>query len=301
MSFKIKNVTLLILFSLSSLLYGLEDNSKNSFIFSHGFGSAGVKVKRYIAQGLLPENAVGFNYVDAKKYIEPIKGLGIGLRIRQCCLAQENDIRELTLAINATEKDCILYGESRGSSAILNYLGTMPKSNNKIAGAILDSPFDSLQHVFDFQIKRLRLTKITSIQSIEKIVSVLLPNYKKNGIQPINVIKNVPTEIPLLIICSQKDTKVPWKSAVILYKALRENNHQKVHILILPYGSHAWIMEGAHKTLYRNVVHAFYKRYGIEHNEEWAQTGKDFFENYCQLNADQIEDLLNGGALPKIN
>lgn len=285
-----KKIIVSLLLLCCSLSYGMEENS-TKFIYSHGFGSAGVKSKRYIAQELLPKNTVAFNYQDAEVYIEPIHGIGRGLQIWKSCLGQDNDIQKLYSIVSKVDGDCVLYGESRGSSAILNYLGSSVAQSAKIKAAVLDSPFDLIHHVVEHRLPRFYLDKIVSPQTVVKWLPLLLRNYTNDGIHPIDSVKNISPEIPLLFICSAQDTEVPWKSSAMLYKILRENNHHKAHILFIS-GSHGWIMEGQHKNLYRSVVHAFYKYYGIEHNQAYAKEGEGFFKRHCQPTIIEIEHKL---------
>ncbi len=66
---------------------------------------------------------------------------------------------------------------------------------------------------------------------------------------------------------------------------MRAQGHTNIHILILDHGAHAWLMTGKSKEAYLNVVHAFYKKYNIEHNSDYAAEGEERFE-LCQPDLD---------------
>jgi len=79
--------------------------------------------------------------------------------------------------------------------------------------------------------------------------------------------------IPILIVCSQEDTRVPAWSSQKLADALKAAGLQ-VHCVTLAHGAHGHLINGPDGQTYRNAVHAFYKKYGLEHNSEWAELGK---------------------------
>jgi fermentation-respiration switch protein FrsA (DUF1100 family) len=254
-----------------------------SFIYSHGFGSTSEKATSYVKSDIIPDDVIRFNYQDADLKFEPIKGIGIGLKLWKSCIGQEDDIKRLADQIKRViDKDLVLFGESRGSSAIINYLGSASYSKN-IKAVVVDSPFDTMQNVLFHRLNRFYLDKIISPATVEKYLPYIVTQYKVDGLLPIKSIKNVPNNLPILFICSKEDKVVPHTSSIELYKKLRAQGHDKAHILIVDHGAHAWLMTGKSKEVYLNVVHAFYKKYGIEHNSDYADYGKEMFDK-CQPN-----------------
>jgi len=287
-----KLVTLLALVTINA--YGMEQEHKHNFIFSHGFSVAGGTSKRFVAHDIVPKDCSSFHYQDARYRIEVSDGWELGLNTWDSCLAQDGDIEKLASEINEKDHDkIVLFGESRGASAIINYLGSKHVHHNKIKAAVLDSPFDKIPNVITHRMRRLYLDRIIPPKLVEwGLAFFYMRNYKIDGIQPIHSIEKISQEIPLLFLCSQEDTRVPWKSSAQLYKKLREKGHDKAHILMLDCGAHGFLVSGKYGKIYRDVTHAFYKKYGIEYNPDYATAGEDIFAIQCQPTIKEIEDTI---------
>ena len=203
-------------------------------------------------------------------------------------LILEDDVNTLTAQVKKmANKDYVLFGESRGSSTIINYLGSK-LCQKSVKAAVVDSPFDTMQNVLSHRLGRFYLDKIISPATVEKGLPYLL-KYKVNGLSPIKSTQSISKEIPLLFICSREDTQVPYTSSIKMYKKLRSKGHSNVHILIVAHGAHGWLMTGKSKETYLHVTHAFYKKYGIGHNPNYAQKGEKIFAG-CQPNLGNKED-----------
>ena len=77
-----------------------------------------------------------------------------------------------------------------------------------------------------------------------------------------------------VIVCSKEDARVPAWSSEKLADALRESGHTMTHCVTLERGIHGKLIKGPDGDKYRNAVHAFYKKYDLDHNSEWAELGK---------------------------
>lgn len=291
-------IIFLINYSVSNSMNKEQKTPSKSFVFiySHGFNSAGVKSQKYIRHEILPNNTLSFNYDDAKRYIKFKEGIGLALGLHKSAIGQINDVQKLSEQIDQIESyNIILFGESRGASTIINYLGSKLSRPDKIKAVVLDSPFDQLLNVISHRLNRLHLSRFIKPQFIEKCFCSISKNYKLDGIQPIKSVSHINQTIPILFICSQEDKSVPWISSLKLYKNLILNNHQNAHILILPHGKHACLTDGECKNEYRAVIHAFFKKYGAPYNAEHAELGeKDLFNT--QPDIKQINYLLSDSA-----
>lgn len=111
--------------------------------------------------------------------------------------------------------------------------------------------------------------------------------------------KSCGDDIPLLLVTSLKDGLVPPQSTIGLYKRLIERDHKRVHLLVLKRSLHPTYMidDLEDKTMYENVVHAFYKQYNLPHNSKKAALGNTEFLS-TQPNVEQLSKLY---SLPTCN
>jgi fermentation-respiration switch protein FrsA (DUF1100 family) len=254
-------------------------SEQSTFIFSHGFGSVGAKAQRYAIDGILPENTVSFDYQDAETKVlaSPLQH-GVALGTRQSCIGQQANVDRLLKVIEEQEKPVVLFGESRGASTILNAASVMP---NNVQAIVVDSSFDCLENVIRHRMHRFGAQRVVDPKRVAGSVSKLLPNYDPKELQPITSLDQANEQFlhtPLLLLCSQEDTQVPYTGSAAMYKLLRQRNHPLVHLLMFEKGGHGWLMEGPEGEKYRNGVHAFFARYGVEHIEEYAQQGKEILD-----------------------
>jgi alpha-beta hydrolase superfamily lysophospholipase len=198
------------------------------------------------------------------------------------CVAQEEDLEKFD-QVCREQTNVILAGCSRGAGAIVNYLGIYKPTN--VIAAVIESPFDHSKNVINFLAEQMNIKNPRLIEAISHRVA---PYHKQNGIQPINHVADIDHSIPLLFICSKKDRITPFEGCIELYKTSRKAGHRKVHILITDHGDHGFIFssptDGAST---RNAIHAFYKKYGLPYETEWAEAGNAKF----QQSQPSIEEL----------
>lgn len=200
------------------------------------------------------------------------------------CVAQEDDLEQLH-GICQKHTNVILVGCSRGAGAIINYLG-MQKPNNVI-GAVIESPFDDTRNVINYLAKQMNIHKKSTIDAIS---TKLAPNHKQDGIQPKDHVANICHEIPLLFICTTKDRIIPFESCIELYKASSKAGHSRAHLLIAQHGAHGQIINSTDGSMMRNVIHAFYQKYDLPHDPEWAREGAMRFAE-CQPTVEILEKM----------
>ncbi len=200
------------------------------------------------------------------------------------CVGQEDDLEQLD-GVCKNHTNIILVGCSRGAATIINYLGIYKPTN--IIGAVIESPFDHTRNVINYLADQMNIQKRSLIDAISK---KLAPNHNQDGIQPIDHVTNIAHEIPLLFICTTKDRIIPLESCLTLYKELKAANHPRVHLLIADHGAHGLITFSSDGMMMRDVIHAFYKQYGLPHDAQWASDGHERFMQ-CQPSIETLEKL----------
>lgn len=261
------------------------DSISPIYLFSHGL--AGSKNQAYLytrttkkngeittnKRYILDEPLVTFDYKDTTNRFWKV-------RRSVTTLGQESEIAELQNQYEtiveksqSEEPHIVIFGISRGASAVVNFLGTAERP--AIKAAIVESPFDSFLTVQRHLAKRLFLHWIPGIQAICRgITKMVFPKYASNGLHPIDAVKNIRKDLPILFICSKQDELVHYLCTVNLYHELRKAGHEHAYILILNHGAHGQLLHKTVGSAYQNVVHAFYQKYDLPHDETLARYGK---------------------------
>jgi len=269
--------------------HGLADTHKQAYRYAKTAREGGniYNNERYIMDG----DIVTFDFPDATEGI-------LRVNRKETSLAQENEIeclaKEYTkiLEMNHLQNktDLVLVGLSRGASTIINFMATY-NNPSEVKALVLEAPFDTAQSISEHIAQHLHIKWIPGIKKLgNRLMSFIFSKYRENGIQAINMVNKIRPNMPILIICSTQDTLVPADSSIRLYKALRESGHECTHLLVVNSGKHSkmlWDKEGA---TYQNVVHAFYKKYSLPHNEVYAQQGATVFGQQCQPSIENISN-----------
>lgn len=195
-------------------------------------------------------------------------------------IAQKKDIQALQKTYRAhlkkyPETDVVLYGDSRGSATIFNFIAL----NNppEVKAAIMEGIFDDVPHLLKHFIYNHKDHRTE--QRLHTMLSWIMRSYKKRGPFPRDYAETIGDAIPMLFVTSRKDWLVPSQCTAYLYNRLRERGHRNVHILVLENSSHPGYMvdNPEDKQTYESVVHAFYKQYGLPHNRAQAVAGQAAF------------------------
>lgn len=194
-------------------------------------------------------------------------------------LAQDKDLaafkqmyNDFLVSLNkkdTPEKSVVLYGTSRGAATIFNF--TALHHPKHVDALVCEGLFDSIEHVKDtcsFYVRWIGLILYRICQ------------FDRQGVAPIQLVERMPRTMPILLITSRNDSTVPSECTINMYNQLRATGHDKVHILIVQKASHISYPHGNEKKeckLYENVVHAFYKKYGLPYIPEYADKGEEYF------------------------
>ncbi|MFC1843026.1 alpha/beta hydrolase family protein [Candidatus Dependentiae bacterium] len=238
-----------------------------TYLFSHGFADTGKQVRRYMKEyetrrGKIKTNAFyiidglikTFNYPDA--ICKPFSN------IFRTSLGQENELQALKQAFCHIQDDegVVLVGVSRGASAAAIFMGACRPTN--IKAVVLISPFAHVLDVFKTNFFYRLFMKIS--------------NYSQNGKHPIDWLCRMDKNIPIIFVCAKTDKTVPCESTIRLYKKLVLSGYTNAYLLCLNVGKHAKLLKSKEAEKFQNVIHAFYKKYGLPHKQEFAELGQDF-------------------------
>ena len=243
-------------------------------IFSHGVGGDYHQADFY--KGLFcSRNYITFNFPNAPEKIFT--------RNQHTGLAQQSEMDSFGHVVDSTlefGQPVIFYGVSRGASVIINVLGSRAAAQQQlpnIQAIILESPFAHCEDIIQGYAEQFKLPSFF----MRFLAKRFFKEYDKKKNAPINLIEYLPHDVPVLFICTVEDTIVPARSTRRLYTQLRELGHQHVYLLEFPSGIHANILWGLHGREYHGVIHAFYRKYDLPHDELLANLGKARLET-CQ-------------------
>jgi predicted esterase len=265
------------------------------YLFSHGFAATQQQGISLFARShcrtrwIMDSPIASFNYPDSKpettgntnEYIREHVNLG-----------QEKDIESLRIAFEKTqqalpEKDIILVGISRGAATIINFVAQYQPE--KVKALVLESPFDMLNAIIKHLLSRFHVSWLPFSEKItHKLCRKHFPDIKLEGIFPFTTITKIPMTLPIIFIHSKKDKVVPVNSSRQLYIKLKQCGHKDVYLVELASGDHGKIMQGQDSDFYLYTVHAFYKKYGLPHDPDFAQKGAQLL-THCQPSIDEVK------------
>ncbi len=302
MKYKLLHSSMFFVTIASFSFFAIGSENMTTYLFAHGLADTHKQAHHYtktVREGdttyhndryIMDGHVVTFDFPDATEG-------KLRVNRKETSLAQDNEIECLTkefaktvYEMNRNQNDggIILVGISRGASTIINF---MASHNNppEVLALILEAPFDSAQSITENIVQYLHINWIPGIKRLgNRLMSFIFSKYRRDGIQPINVVNKIKATMPILIICSTQDNLVPVHSSIRLYKILKESGHENAHLLVVNSGKHAKIFRDIEGITYQNVTHAFYKKYNLPHNEVYAQQGKVYFEQQCQPSIENI-------------
>lgn len=257
------------------------------YIFSHGIQATGLQAFNFQPilkyphnhyYWLLQEPFVTFNFNDAisdKTFHYHLLNLG-----------QEADLQALNTVIhevsahNSSAKK-ILIGLSRGAVTIFNYVALYNPTD--VAALVLESPFDTFTSV----LKHFLGPAYLMSGLCNKIAYSVFPALNKKGPFPSQLVNQIPLNLPIIFIHSKKDSLVPINSSRNLYIALRRRGHEHVYLVELASGKHGHLLEGKDYYYYYSMVHCFYKKYGLPHDETAVKYSEHLFAQ-CQPTVENV-------------
>jgi len=248
-------------------------------VYAHSIVDTPKQIKRFTDAIITPDHqTTSVTFLDTQKET----GYGINRLISEITtytkkpinrskmhMAGAQDIQELHKTIESIPQNnnIILFGCSRGAATVINELGQNNPAN--IIAIILDaSPANMSETIHP------ALAKLGIHTSYDKtIFSTLFPKHEKETITPLESIKKIKDKnLPILLIHSQDDSKVPYSHSLRLYKTFLENGFKHVYLATISQGRHAFLLQDPQiKDIYLQAVHSFYKIHNLPFNEKYAQ------------------------------
>ncbi|MBA3953895.1 prolyl oligopeptidase family serine peptidase [Candidatus Dependentiae bacterium] len=264
--------------------FSYSQTQPTHFIFSHGLGGGAEQVYWYKPGNpahwfILDNHTHTFDFPEMRYQVVNGKRLPLPMDEAKVNLAQEADIHALKQAYqqvlkSSTSSGIVLMGVSRGAAVTITF--TALEQPKHIQALILEAPFDSLEHIVEY-LKAQYAHNNTSMQEAIEL-QWHFAAYNKHGIKPIDVIDKLDKNLPVLFIHSKQDKLISLESCRNLYTKLKKSGRTQVYLLELDHGEHANYQSGKDAFKYQATVHAFYKRYGITHNEQLALQGHIFLD-----------------------
>lgn len=262
----------------------LAHNKHEQYLFVHGIAETHTQADWYTKDKsslpyLMDGRVFTYDFPDATTHFWRVN-------FTQTGLGQHNEVMGLKSAYDQTierlkaeggNQDLVLVGVSRGATAILNFMGLYHPAH--IKALVLESPFDSTFSIAQNIAHKGCLRNVPGSPSmVHNLMSFIFWNHCTDGLRAIDAAPSIDKDLPILLVSSQQDARVPCESTQALYDALRDSGHSHVHMLVLEQGLHGRILQGASGSEYQAAVNAFYKKYGIAYDDALAFVGQDLLK-----------------------
>lgn len=251
--------------------HGLAESHKQALWYTNGFTSH---------PSIIDGNLFTYDYPDATNYFWRVNWMYTSLGQSNEIISLKNSYEQV-IDILATEnrasEKLILFGVSRGAATVLNFVGRY--NPQRVKALILEAPFDSTLSLSNNILSYAGLEQYSFAQTIGHYgISAIFWQHSVKGENAKDCLASLDKELPILLVCTKKDRVVPWQSTYNLYRILRQNGHQYVHIFIAEEGGHTRIIHNDDGKKYQCITHAFYKKYGCQYDELLAAQGEDLFQ-----------------------
>ncbi len=212
---------------------------------------------QWLKGGIINGTCVMFDYPDTRNYFD------FGLTNDQECLECIYD------AVRAKTDNIILFGNCRGSKALLTYLSRSRPEDVK--AVILDAPFMDLDQFTKEIGKNYGAHLPFSKKITKKIITEWHPTYLQRKDLAMDELKNIPTHIPIFIGHLLEDSLVSDQMIRDMVKILQDSGHI-VYLLVIDDKTKS------HSRLYQTkpfqqAVNAFLKQYDLPHDARLATEG----------------------------
>jgi len=251
--------------------HGLGGNWQQALCYSENNEHNGYRLTNPLNWHIMKEPIHSFNFPHVNEDFSTNQQVSLGQHIEIGRLKSEHD----TLTT-----DTVLVGLSMGASTIINYASA--HYTPRIKALVLESPFDAIENVVKFKTQSFSwIPGSYSLGTSFMNSRFMYPLYDKNGIKPLTSINKLDKNLPIIFIHSQTDSLIPISCSRHLYCHLKKAGHTHVYLLELNDGNHANYFSGSDAQKYQNVVHAFYKKYNLPHDEQLARLGQPLLAQ-CQ-------------------
>jgi len=154
------------------------------------------------------------------------------LRFSKYNFGQDNDVEAINNEYQLiNDPNIIAYGVSRGSRALINWIAKYRPLN--IKAIILEGTPTDLDEMTDFSPGYLYYY----YQLVKRILPYI-SSYDPNAPNITDTILDLPRNIPILFITSEKDKTVPYQCSLNIYQKLINNGFTNVSICVLGKAGH---------------------------------------------------------------
>lgn len=166
-----------------------------------------------------------------------------------------------TVNTHGDNPEGIIHATSQGTATALNYVAHEDKGKRikaLILEATLGSGNSAIHHTASGPL--MRLSAITNLPFSyywgPYIAKALFPSYSPSGKQAIRSVKDIPTNMPVVIAHSKHDFQLSYDDACALYYGLREQGNNNAYLLTKEGNQHIQILDDASdKRVVRAILH----------------------------------------------
>jgi hypothetical protein len=170
------------------------------------------------------------------------------------------------------EHNLILWGVSKGAATTLNSLAKNNYDNSRIKMVVLEGCFSNIEDVFTHWVQNRSyldsnfwLAKLFLFLLKYNLLHFIISYHSRPDYHPINAVKDLPHNIPIVFITSIIDTVVPAAQTIQLYDNLVASGHPNVHLLVLKNSRHhAYMFDDADdRKAYEEFMKGLYGKYNL--------------------------------------
>lgn len=183
-------------------------------------------------------------------------------------------------------EDYLIHATSQGGATALNYTALHDKGVH-IKGMILEAPLvhgnSAIHHTMQGPLAApfSAIGKLPfSYYWLPYATKLIYPFYRPGGTQAIHSVKDIPKDMPIIIIHALEDPQISIDDASALYHALRKTGHNNVYFLRVYSNDHLYIIKRDDDKL-KNQIHTILKKHGLLHVDRQINTS-DIQPDYMQ-------------------
>lgn len=181
-------------------------------------------------------------------------------------LGQNRCIKYLREAVKSrgNSPEGIIHATSQGTATALNYVAYEDKGK-QIKALILESTLGSgnsgIHHTASGPLMEMTFPALSKITNLPLsyywapyVAKAMFPAYSPSGKQAIRSIKDVPTNMLVVIAHSKEDMQLSYDDACALYYGLREQGNNNAYLITKDGDKHLWILKDD-KQVVRAILH----------------------------------------------
>lgn len=170
--------------------------------------------------------------------------------------------------------DQIWMGPSRGAAVTFLAAALANKENPRLLDPVKLIILEGCYGSVDSTLHTLYNSRIYR-KAIELLFTTFTA-YKKDGINPFDMVRYFPKHIPVAFITSKIDKQVPELETEKLVRALMQEGHENVYLQILGHSEHGSYISGNKKDAkhYEDFMHALFQQLNLPYIPKYANEGR---------------------------